>query len=211
MLTGVPLGVANLKPVNLNERHRQAILDAVGNTDRKKADLFIQRIEQAAAKYLATKDLDQNTKPSVVRKRLKQLRNTADKQLRQLGKLDGITRWLINDPEHGRTRDMAQQIEGMISYISEALIKAENLPNSRHVDYPTQFLAKDVAIAMVECLGQRPAKTRNSDDASGAYARCLEVVMEASGRRPNADMMRVMQAGIALMDATLPTQRGPIP
>jgi len=78
MLTGVPLGVANLKPANLNDRQRCGILDAVGNPDRKKADLFIQRIEQAIAMYLATKDLDQYTRPSIVRKRLKQLRNTAD-------------------------------------------------------------------------------------------------------------------------------------
>ena len=211
MLTGVPQGVANLTQYDLNPRHRTAILDAVGRPDEKKADQYIQRIEKAKANYLATKDLDQNTRPSIVRKSLKQLRNTADKQLRQLGKLDGISQRLIDDSERGRTRDIGQQIEGMISYFSEALIKADNLPNSRYVDYPTRFLAKDVAIAMVECLGQRPAKTRNSKFASGAYARCLEVVMEASGRRPNSDMMRVMLAGIALMDATLPTQRGPIP
>ena len=205
MLKGIPLGVANVTSVNLNERHRQAILDAVGNPDKKKADLFIQHIEQAVAKYLATKDLDQYTWPSIVRNRLKQLRNTADKQLRQLGELDGITRRLIDDPDCGRTVNMENQIEGMISNISEALIKAENLPNSRYVDYPTRFLAKDVAIAMVECLGLKPTKTRNSDGASGKYAKCLEAVMEASGRRPNSDMMRVMLVGIALMDATLPT------
>ena len=205
MLTGVPLGVANLKPANLNDRQRCGILDAVGNPDREKADPFIQRIEQAISMYIATKDLDQNTMPSIVRKRLKQLRNTADKQLRQLGELDGITRRLIDDPDCGRTVNMENQIEGMISNISEALIKAENLPNSRRVDYPTRFLAKDVGMAMMECLGQRPAKTRNLDGASGTYARCLEVVMEASGRRPNSDMMRVMLVGIALTDATLPT------
>ena len=201
MLKGVPLGVANLKPVKLDDRQRRTILDIVGKSDRKKADQFIQRIEQAIATYLATKDLDQYTRPSIVRKSLKQLRNTADKQLRQLGKLDGISRSLIDDPDCGRTRDMEKKIEGMISYISEALIKAENLPNSRRVDYPTRFLAKDVGMAMEE-LGLRPTKTRNSEDASGTYDRCLEAVMEASGRRPNLDMMRVMQAGKALLDAT---------
>lgn len=205
MLKGVPLGVANMTPVNLDQGSRSKILDAVGNPDDKKADFFIQHIETAISVYLATKDLDQNTKPSVVRKRLLQLRDTADKLRFQVDKLDGISQRFVDDFESGTIRSMKGHIQRMILCFSEARIKATKLPNFRHVDYPTRFLARDVGLAMLECLDLRPTKTRDTCDVSGKYNKCLVAVMEASGRRPNTDMMRVMQAGIALLNATLPT------
>jgi len=207
MLAGIPLGVANITQVNLNLTHRLAILDAVGNPKGEIADLFIQRIELAISKHHAAKELDQDTKPKVVRKHLKQLSNSADKILEQLSRSDGISRLLIDDLEPGRMQVMTGHIESMILGIGEARIKAENLPNSRHVDYATRFLARDVGLAMKECLGLKPTKTRNTELASGLYAKCLEAVMEAAGRRPNSNMMPVMRAGIALLNATLPTPK----
>lgn len=207
MLIGVPLGVANITPVNLDEMHRQAILDAVGNPKGEIADLFIQHIELAISKYHAAKELEQDTKPRHVRKRLNQISEGANKLLVRLTNLDGISQFLIDDLGPGRTRNMVRQIESMIANISEAQIKAKKLPNSRHVDYPTQFLARDIGLAMLECLDLRPTKTRDTCNVSGMYNKCLVAVMEASGRRPNTDMMRVMQAGIALLNATLPTAK----
>lgn len=205
MLTGVPQGVANMTPVNLDQRSRSQILDAVGNPAGKKADLFIQHIEKAISMYLATKDLDKTTKPRVVRKRLKQLYDTAHKLRLQLDQMDAISQRFIDDFEAGRIQGWKGQIESMIFCIGDARIKATNLPNFRNIDFATRFLARDVGIAMVECLGIRPTKTRDTEHSCGKYAKCLEAVMVAAGRRPISDPMRLMRAGIALMDATLPT------
>ena len=207
MLAGIPLGVANMTQVKLDLTHRRAILDAVGNPIGEKADPFVQRIEQAISTYHATNELDQDTKPRHVRLRLRRLYDTADKLLEQLSRSDGITHLLIDDLEPGRKQVMTGHIESMILGIGEARIKADSLPNTRHVDFATRFLARDVGLAMKECLGLKPTKTRNTELASGPYAKCLEAVMEAAGRRPNTNMMPVMRAGIALLNATLPTPK----
>jgi len=205
MLKGVPLGVVSITPVKLDEIHRQAILDALGNPKGEIADLVIQHIELAISMYHAAKELEQDTKPRHVRKRLNQISEGANKLLVQLTNLDGISQFLIDDLGPGRTRNMVRQIESMILCIGDAKIKATNLPNFRNIDFATRFLARDVGIAMVECLGIRPTKTRDTERSCGKYAKCLEAVMVAAGRRPISDPMRIMRAGTALIDATLPT------
>lgn len=182
-----PNGITKWKAFELRDSSKEQVATIlktkVSGVSPERVEQFIQQLEKAVSIYHLMRKVATNSKPSSVRKNLKNAQKKALEFNRKLNELDSNSHLLITEINGEGVDGIRSKLGEIIKTLSGALSLANEYPKAgRLSEFEKRNLGQAIAEAIQTVLDVKPSSTRE-----GLLEQCYSIVYQDITEDKSAD------------------------